>query len=205
MDTHAHAHTRKHSDIVRQKANNGQRDKAARLCEELARGGRQAYLEEIRHGTPIPSPGGKGLSMQKSVPARKAQIACKAKHGTGKGCPSYSCRAAGRKSKVSQAEAEVSKSIGHGHDQKREQGQEYLLIGPKDGIHHDEHIVEGELTAVCRKEYRKRRAQLRGNTHDREKERSKKQGKIRYSCAHARGKRDNESSVTARPERQTRP
>ena len=63
-----------------------------------------------------------------------------------------------KQAEEAEAEAEVAKGIGGGHGRQSEHGEKHLPVGPEDRIDHDEHIIKGELAAVCGEEYVKRGA-----------------------------------------------
>ena len=200
----ANAHAGKGAGAFRQKSHDGERGEAAQMRDDVAGGCGHAHAEEIGHGAAVPAPGGEGAAVKQTVARRQQKIARKAEHGAGKRRPGDARRAAGRKREAAEPEAEIADEIGDGHDDQREQREEYLLVGPENGIHHDEHVVEGKLAAIGGEKRGERRAQGFGNAHDPEDCRLEKHGRRGHNRAHGGGKHDDEPRVSVGPRGEAR-
>ena len=189
------AHAGKNVGAPGQKADDDQRRQTACMRDDLSCGGRHAHPEKIGNSPTVPAPWSEGRAAEQTVMSGKSQIAAQPEYGTGKGRPCDACGAESRKSEISETEAEIADEVCKHHDKEREQRQKYLPVGTENGVHHDEHVIERQLTAVGLEKGRQRRTKPVGNAHDMEKQRSEHESRCRYDAACDGGEHENESGV----------
>ena len=136
---------------------------------------------------------------------RQHDVGAQPQHGAGKGGPRYARFTEGRKPEPAEAEAEVAHHVGQRHEEERDKGQHHLLMCTENGIHHDEHVIERELTAVRHEKGGQCGTQFRRDLQGVENERSAEERQQRDERSGGRGKHDDEPRVAIGPAAQSCP